>query len=267
MSLEDFKKVADHFEDISFCGLLSDPVFNKNLDAMLRYAYSKNRNVSIHNAAPHKSMKWYRKLFVAHPKATWIFGIDGLVDTSPIHRVNQDTEKMFKIMFEAKQFGIKSNWQYIVFSHNEHQIEQAKQVAKAMGVEIFFIVSNQFKDPNDPFIPSERFFDKAKIVKSKEVNGRFLEPRCFQNNSYGHSAMGYITPCCWMSNGDVESRFPKLCNETTKLSNVNSVEEILNSRSYQDLYETLINDPQNAPQLCWRKCSSHTIKKIKIKEI
>ena len=267
MSLEDFKKVADHFDDISFCGLWSDPVYNPNLDRLLSYAYLKNRDVYISTASPHKNMNWYRKLFLAHPKATWIFGIDGLIDTSPIHRVNQDTEKLFRIMFEAKKFGVNTQWQYLVFSHNEHQIEQAKKIAKKMGIEIFFLVSDKFNGVDDPFIPSEKFFDKEKITRSKEVNGRYLEPKCFKNNSFGHSAMGYITPCCWTSNGNVEKDYPELCNEKTKISNVNSIEEILNSEGYQKFYDTLLNDPQNAPQKCWRKCSSNSTEKIMIKEI
>ena len=45
-----------------------------------------------------------------------------------MYRVNQDGEKLFKIMLKAKEYLTKSpSWQYIVFSYNEHNIEKAKE--------------------------------------------------------------------------------------------------------------------------------------------
>ena len=44
-------------------------------------------------------MKHYISAFKSNPKANWIFGIDGMPEESKQYRVNQDGEKLFKIMF------------------------------------------------------------------------------------------------------------------------------------------------------------------------
>ena len=62
----------------------------------------KNGNDSIHNASSAKSEEFYIKCFEAHPDAKWIFGIDGMPEESSMYRVNQDGEKLFKIMLNKR---------------------------------------------------------------------------------------------------------------------------------------------------------------------
>ena len=115
ISLEDIKKLAAFYKCFDFCGQLSDPVHHPKFIEILAYLRSVNVKCYVHNASSAKSLDWYIKAWKANTSATWIFGIDGLPNESHKYRVNQDGEKLFKIMCESKKYlNTRSVWQYII---------------------------------------------------------------------------------------------------------------------------------------------------------
>ena len=63
----------------------------------------------------------------------WAFSIDGLADTNKLYRIGINHDR---VMANAKAFieaGGKARWKFIVFRHNEHQVEEARELAKDMG--------------------------------------------------------------------------------------------------------------------------------------
>ena len=154
LTIEDFMKITDMFKTINFCGQLSDPVHNKYFIDILRLCKTKNVGGTIHNASSLKSKEWYIEAFKAHPDMRWIFGIDGLPKDSCMYRVNQDGEKLFDIMLESKKY-LKTIpvWQYIIFSYNENDIDEAKQIAKDNGVKFNLNYSSKWFTEDDPLRP------------------------------------------------------------------------------------------------------------------
>ena len=128
MTMENFKKVIDYFEEVYFCGQISDPIFHPQFIEFLKLL--KGRKTVIHTAASHKKEEWYRKAFEANTDAYWTFGIDGLPKDSHKYRINQDGEHLFKMACMAAKIVDKVKWQYIVFNYNENNIEEARQMAK-----------------------------------------------------------------------------------------------------------------------------------------
>lgn len=263
-SFEDFKKIADYFEAITFCGQISDPIFNKNLPKMLRYCYENDVMCDVHTSANHKSIDWYIELFHSNPNCTWFFGLDGLPDSSPKYRVNQNGRDVFNAMILARSMGLNCVWQYIVFSYNESEMFEVENICNAMGVEFMPILSNRF-DENDELKPRLGLY----IPKSQEnIRDGKLRPKCFEGRELGHSAMGYIMPCCWMAKGNVEKKYPDLCNEDTKISNVESIDEILKTYGFLNYEKILKEKPEKAYPICWEKCSTKsTPHKIYIRDI
>jgi len=71
-----------------------------------------------------------------------------------MYRVNQDGEKLFKIMVKSKDYLTKSpSWQYIVFSYNEDSIEKAKILAKENGLMMIMLHSSRWMSESDPLRP------------------------------------------------------------------------------------------------------------------
>lgn len=131
MSLEVFDVITNHFPKVDFCGQYSDPIHHPQFDKILDMCKKKNIRATIHTASSFKPKKWYVKMFQQYPNCEWCFGIDGLPKDSNQYRINQDGEKLFEIMLEAKKY-LRSTpiWQYIVFKYNEKDVDTAMQIAK-----------------------------------------------------------------------------------------------------------------------------------------
>lgn len=158
VTLNDIKKLAKHYQNFDFCGQLSDPVHHPKFIEILEYLKSVNIEVNVHNASSQKSLSWYIKAFKANTNATWIFGIDGLPNESHNYRVNQDGEKLFKIMCESKKYLTSLPvWQYIVFRYNQEHVEEAKQMAIDNGLGFIIVQSSRWLNHNDPLMPTNKY--------------------------------------------------------------------------------------------------------------
>ena len=151
LSLKDFKKCLDFFKGgITFCGQLSDPIFNKDFIEMLKICNDNKVDTTINTAATGRKEQWYKKAFLANPNAKWCFGIDGPPHLSHLYRKNQNGEFLFEMMILAKEMGLKVYWQYIVFDFNEKYLEDCKKYSKLLKIDMVVIYSQRsLKDKGD----------------------------------------------------------------------------------------------------------------------
>ena len=151
MPLEIFQKAVTpdmlkhSLKKIIFNGNFGDPCIHPKFIDICQYVVDHAHedlklNVST-NGAMFKPEHWTKVGAVLKnlKRHSVIFGIDGLSDTHHIYRRNTKYEN---IIDNAKAFiaaGGRANWQYIIFDHNKHQTEEAKQIAKEVGFkDIFF---------------------------------------------------------------------------------------------------------------------------------
>ena len=159
-TMDEIRKLSDYFSSFNFCGQLSDPVHHPKFIEILDYLYKKDIQVTVHNASSQKPMKWYIKAFQAHPRAKWIFAIDGLPEESNMYRINQDGEKLYRVMLEAKKHLKQTpSWQFIVFSYNEHNLEKAKKMAVDEGLMFIVLHSSRWMGEDDPLRPKEKQYN------------------------------------------------------------------------------------------------------------
>ncbi len=90
-----------------------------------------------------------------------------------------------------------------------------------------------------------------------------LKPKCINHKDYmkaqclGHSAQGFLTPCCWIDawpklRGDADDIFYQ---EKFKISNVKDVKkDILESKEWVEFYMMLQQKPNKAPPVCFKFC-------------
>ena len=166
MTMENFKKIIDYFEEVYFCGQISDPIFHPQFIEFLKLL--KGRKTVIHTAASHKKEEWYKKAFEANTDAYWTFGIDGLPKDSHKYRKNQDGEHLFKMACMASKMGLLVKWQYLIFSYNENDIEEARKMAKDNNIILELQKSSRFWE-GDPLMP-----------KNKEY---YIERKGYENKS------------------------------------------------------------------------------------
>lgn len=96
---------------------------------------------------------------------SWVrFSIDGLEDTNHLYRRGTSWDRIVASVEAFVGAGGRAEWDFIVFRHNEHQIEEAKALAKTLGFSRFFLKK------------TSRFFGGAAGLQKTLVRGRDGEP-------------------------------------------------------------------------------------------
>lgn len=122
-----------------FCGTYGDPMTNNNIGHMCQSLRSNNPhiNIGIHTNGSIGHTDLYLELastvnFIA-------FGIDGLEDTNHVYRRKTKWDKIIEKASAFISAGGYAIWDFIVFEHNEHQVDQARQLSKQLGFKEFCI--------------------------------------------------------------------------------------------------------------------------------
>lgn len=157
LSIDDVKKIfspdfVKQLDRMYMCGNYGDPIAARDTLEVFQYFREHNAkiNLSMHTNGSAKKPDWWRLLaYALGNKGYVVFSIDGLEDTNHLYRQNTVWSK---IMENAQAFidaGGRARWDYIVFAHNEHQVDEAEALANNMRFERF-----QYKK-------SARFFSVA----------------------------------------------------------------------------------------------------------
>lgn len=153
LSLDDVKNILPpdfvaQLKRIYMCGNYGDPISARDTLEIFDYLRSCNdkMQLSFHTNASAKTPDWWSQLPEAMGKNHYVvFSVDGLEDTNHLYRQGTVWKK---IMENAEAFikaGGRARWDYIVFGHNEHQVEEARALAESMGFEKFNVKkSNRF---------------------------------------------------------------------------------------------------------------------------
>ena len=162
------KDFIENLNMITMCGNYGDSMTNPDLIPILKHFRSINPTLRFHmnTNASGRDEKFWRELgeIFSINNSTVVFSVDGLEDTNWVYRKGTHWDKIMSAMKTYISTGANSHWEFLVFRHNEHQVEEARQLAKDMGVTEFFakramgFSTNRDKDNN--------------IIQSMKVYGR-----------------------------------------------------------------------------------------------
>jgi len=129
---------------ILFCGVHGDPVMAKDMYEICEYIsnISDTTKILVNTNGGARSEEWWEKLGILFSKnlhRDWqlTFSIDGLKDTNHLYRRNVQWDKLEKNVRAFTKNGAKSDWDFLMFAHNEHQLDEARQTSKEWGVTNF----------------------------------------------------------------------------------------------------------------------------------
>ena len=135
------------FDLISYCGNDGDPLMARDLLKIVRRFAPTHQ--MIHTNGSLRSKDFWLDLATI-PNLTVVFAIDGTdQETHSTYRVGTDYNK---ILSNAKIFndaGGTSWWQFIMFEHNRHQVEDARSIAKQYGFTQFEMVHSRRDDTSN----------------------------------------------------------------------------------------------------------------------
>ena len=110
--------------------IMMHPTPTKFFDIFSQQEINAVTNGSMRNSKFWASLAKYKNLTVT-------FSIDGLADTNHIYRLNSDWDTIMSNVTAFIKGGGQAIWKFIVFEHNEHQINLAKQLSEQLGFKDF----------------------------------------------------------------------------------------------------------------------------------
>lgn len=139
---KDFTSQLDH---VYFSGVYGDPCLNRSLPEFVHYLLDNGcRSVSIDTNGGYRSEQWWASL--VHPAVMINFALDGTDnETLDKYRIGVVYDRVFSNMKAFISAGGNAQWNFIVFKHNEHQVEIAKQLAFDIGAKFRLKVTQKFR--------------------------------------------------------------------------------------------------------------------------
>jgi len=186
--------LCNRLRQVFFCGSYGDPIMHPDFLDILRDFRRKNPKLWLYihtNGGVHNTDYWAEIAEIMAGYGQIDFGIDGLEDTLPIYRRNV---KYVRVIENARAFiasGGRAQWNFIVFRHNQHQVQEVQIRAKDLG---FF---------NCLIRKTGRFFNHATIeeMNSWPVAGEYvLEPPTLPQ--YRNQSMMFLP--------DIKKQYPNI---------------------------------------------------------
>ena len=183
---------------IFFCGNVGDPASAPELIQIAQYFKEHNPYiiVGLNSNGGLKTKDWWKKLgeVLQGPLDYCVFSIDGLEDTNHIYRRNVKWDKIIQNVVSFISTGAKAHWDMLVFEHNKHQVDEAKDLAKEMGFSWFRAKETDRWDTytsNLGLLPATEYTSKTYTTNITCEKDR--------DNSIFLDYTGKYWPCCHMA--------------------------------------------------------------------
>lgn len=261
---------CERLRQVFFCGSYGDPIMHPEFLDILRDFRRKNPTLWLYihtNGGIHDTAYWKDIAGIMNGYGQIDFGIDGLEDTLHLYRKNV---KYSSVISNAQAFisaGGRAQWNFIVFEHNEHQVQQVQKLGNEMGfVNVLIRKTGRFMDHNSleelpdwPVAKSNYTLRPPVNVEYKNQSIVFLpnlkkqysnireyfnttEIRCdaLLGKKVAINAEGLVLPCNFFNHNLYDARFyikdqlPK-ANELSFSNNKNQVREFLESYGLDNL--------------------------------
>lgn len=230
-------ELCQRLRQIFFCGSYGDPIMHPDFLDILKDFRRKNPRLWLYfhsNGGAHDVDFWSEIAEIMAGYGQIDFGIDGLEDTLHLYRKNV---KYDRVIDNAKAFiaaGGRAQWNFIVFKHNQHQVEQAKKLSKALGFhDILIRKTGRFLNhatmeelPRWPVANSDFVLEPPSLNAYQNASMKFL-PRLKQNykdfgdyfkstsircdalqgNKVAINAEGLVLPCNFFNHNLYDARF------------------------------------------------------------
>ncbi len=238
LSVTDIQKIlppefVKQLDRLYMCGNFGDPIIANDTLEVFKYLREQNPNIWLNmntNAGAKKEDWWIELAKTLGNKGHVTFSFDGLADTNHLYRQGVNWDIAWRNATAFIEAGGRAHWDFLIFAHNEHQVEEAEAIAKETGFFKFIpkktgrFYSTMRKTGKEEHQAMNRkgeeqqllqkpkevkFQNKAikDIIKLEEKHGSLeqyfdnvkIKCKVAAEKSMYLSAEGLILPCCWVA--------------------------------------------------------------------
>lgn len=240
LSLSDIKQIfpenfVKQLKRLYMCGNYGDPIAANDTLEVFEWLRSLNPDIKLglHTNASARSADWWSRLgSLLNGEWDYVkFGVDGLEDTNHIYRRDTNWQRIMRNATSFISSGGTAHWEYIVFKHNEHQIDAAKALSEQMGFKQFRTkktgrffsntklegkdsqevwdrdgnVEYHIEKPENVEYQNDSLLRERALVDHFGSMSSYLDQTCItckvaSEKSLYISAEGLAFPCCWTAN-------------------------------------------------------------------
>jgi len=221
LTLKDIKKIISldnlaTLKKVNFCGNYGDPLIATDILIICDYILKNSiATISIDtNGSMHSEAWWWElctKLHAYNKRITFYFGIDGInQEQHSRYRVGTNFDKIINNATMCIDAGFNVTWNYLVFKHNENDIDTAREMSEKLNFSNINIISTErfwkstsleytYKDKKYTLERSTIEPNKKQLMNIKTYSDK-KEINCFAkaNQEAYIDCLGYITPCCYL---------------------------------------------------------------------
>ena len=249
------------------CGNVGDGTMNPECEQIYDYVKSVNptTNLSINTNGGARNTDFYKEL--AKIGVRVIFSIDGLEDTNHLYRRNVKWNKLIENVSSFISVGGKAYWDFLVFKHNQHQIETAEKLSKQLGFKQFNRKTTTRWDDFDkdgnwlqrnkieiddyalekPEEKTVKDIDNKRDIKIQEATTNKICCHSFsrKNVEIFLHANGNVSPCCWL--GDLKIHESKNIIKDYESVNINytPLQQILDGYYFNEIWKGIQGQVQD----------------------
>lgn len=254
---------------VLICGNLGDPIMAPDCLPIVQYLREANGSLAIgvHTNGSARPTEWWRQL--AWSGANVVFAIDGLEDTHARYRRGTHWRTIIRNARAFIEAGGVAEWHMLVFAHNEHQIEDCRQLAETLGFRAFQAKdTTRFKGPVhevwdqeckviDVLRPSSRTSAMLDTVTAQIRGGqRIINCQVATAGQVFVAADGAVAPCCYLDLSWYPKHAPDRVDYDKKLARYpnlhnQSLAEIFESDYFRGIAAGWQHDPL---QVCAIQC-------------
>ena len=297
-TLEDLKRIfptTNHIanKEFKFCGVLGDPAIHPQFADMIEYLLQHGGRTSISTNGAVGSVDMWRRvgsLANQYHKTFFIqWCIDGHKETNHIYRVNTKwnvLERNINAYCETVgEHTTRAQWVFIVFDHNEHELDIAKQHAERLGFK--FATRTGMRNSYNNWVAElgkknnkqkkvitttgdkehkrkDEVYKLDKLIANNEVDNSIINTISCKYVHEGEIFIGSnlsMWPCCFLYDSKFKNReniVEKLSEYTTGWNSLreHSIEEIMQHPWYDKVLEESWN-PTHSKHMkrCIRICA------------
>ncbi len=290
LSLEQFKQIIDvdfikQLKSFVMCGNHGDPMIAKDTLEIYKWLRYNNSNLYLQMTTNGggRSDDWWKSIAeVFGDNGNVTFSVDGLEDTNHLYRVNVDWKKVENSMDVYTQSGGKGIWEFLIFEHNEHQVEEAEHMAKLFGLKFIkkktgrwvqsskgnkieekkTLKGNKIKPPTKKEYQNKSVNEYDELVSrhgslQNYLDNTHIKCKSIHNNEIFISAESLVFPCCWTAGRLYKNQ---MWNYIDDLKNINALQKPLREIIEGDMFKK-IEKSWNLPscslgksRVCAEKC-------------